>query len=152
MRTTSGVQVPVLRRGAHVLPNQSQIMRRDLCAEELARCGRFGKRALGFTLNDDDIRERGGPGYRYLVRAPGASALAWTAFRERVELDAFAAAYGMRVEGELVPDERFEVVLPDDASGFLPLTAGPDTVEVVGPVYDDTLDAEGVTRDYVWLT
>jgi hypothetical protein len=115
----------VLYRGEHKLPHMSQVLGRDLNAEELARYP--GARAMGWTLTDEQVEERrlgidrSGLPYRFLVWSPSSCSLAWTAFYEKAELRAFCDAYGIAIEGELTPGSRFHLRLPDDDSRALPL-------------------------------
>ena len=114
-----------LYRGNHKLPHMSQVLGRDLNAEELARYP--GVRAMGWTLTDEQVEDRrsgidcSGLPYRFIVHSPSSCALAWTAFYKLVELRVFCDAYGIAIEGELTPGSRFYLRLPDDASGALPL-------------------------------
>lgn len=113
-----------LRRGRYVLPPQSQLVRRDLCLEEIESAVKAGHRgALGYMLTDAQVEERrrGGPlmPYRFLVYSPRSPALSWKAFMTADEFDAWLEAYGLHVEKqhqqvpwEREPGKQFFVVFP----------------------------------------
>lgn len=113
-----------LYRGAYRLAHMSQVLGRDEKATEIGR--HPDGRASGYMLTDEQHRERvttgrGGLPYRFLVRSPESTALAWTAFFDREDLQAFVDAYGLALSCEPSPGESFEVVLPSTAAGFRPL-------------------------------
>lgn len=127
--------VTTLARGAHPLPCQSQITRRDLQGEQIARSP--GAVCHGFMLTDDDVarRVRGEPGtglpYRYIVSAPNHPSLAFTAFFTREAFEHWLQAYGCKLSHEPSQGEPFLVQLP----------AGPETFEPLrdtGTPYDES--------------
>jgi hypothetical protein len=109
-----------LKRGNHAMPHQSQILRRDLHGEQIARS--FGATAMGYTLTDEQLKDkRHGLPYRYLIYSPKSCAMNWTAFYTLAELRDFAAAYDLAIEpAEPTPGERFDVRLPDSAANWQP--------------------------------
>jgi len=113
-----------LYRGNYRLAHMSQVLDRDEKAVEIAK--HFGKDCHAYMLTDEQLHERettgrGGMPYRYLVRSPQSSALAWTAFYMREDMGAFLEAYGCTLDREPTPGESFRVCFPKDASAFLPI-------------------------------
>ncbi len=110
-----------------MLAHQSQQVGRDLTAEEIER--HAGAACFGYVRTDEQIQDCNAgrhPGlpYRYLVRHPSSSALAWKAFYTLPKLREFCDAYGCRIYGELMPGSRFAVLLPADGKPALPLSGG----------------------------
>lgn len=116
----------MLYRGKHPLPNQSQLTHRDLTAEDFIRRGWGGKSAYAFMLtNDEWQKRRDGQSphlpYRYIIRSPDSSALAWTAFFTREAMQCWLDAYGFKLDREPAPGDTFMVLLPVEPA-FQPLT------------------------------
>lgn len=104
-----------LWRGGYKLAHMSQVLGRDETAEKLAK--HAGGTAYSYCLTDDQVEDcRAGRSphlpYRYLVRSPESSALAWTAFYTRDALDAFCAAYAITIEGDPSPGQSFYLRFP----------------------------------------
>lgn len=113
-----------LYRGNYRLAHMSQVLDRDEKAAEISR--HFGGEAHAYMLTDAQIadcnegRSSSLP-YRYLVRSPQSSALAWTAFYTREDMGAFLEAYGCTLDREPTPGDSFRVQFPKDDSAFLPI-------------------------------
>jgi hypothetical protein len=121
-----------LYRGAVRLPHQAQVIQRDLDAETLRRYP--GVRCHAFMLTDTDLQERidGKPGtglpYRFLIYSPSACSLNWKAFFSRRELDAWCAAYAVRLVAEPEPGRSFQLQLPELDTPFpMPLEEREET-------------------------
>jgi hypothetical protein len=109
-----------LMRGKHVLPHQSQITKRDLMGEEIAR--NPGKTCMGYMLSEEQQIEGRHSPYLYLVFSPSSCAMNWTAFETDEKLRAWANAYGITLSPEMHrPGERFDVILPMSTSEWMPL-------------------------------
>ena len=123
----------LLRRGRHYLPHQSQMVRRDLNAEKIARYA--GARAMGWRRDAEQMAQEHTKGflavYEYLVYSPESTALSWTAFYTLDGLRAFCDAYGLVLEPATpTPGDPFWVTLPPSESAFAELL---DTGEPYDP-------------------
>jgi hypothetical protein len=113
-------------RGDYELLHQPQIIGRDLTGEEILQ--HLGGEAFAYMMTDEQVREaREGrkPGlglpYRYIIKSPETSALAWTAFFTREEMGKWLRAYDLSLTKEPKPGERFGVKLPKSSKKWLPL-------------------------------
>lgn len=110
----------VLKRGFHILPHMSQVLGRDLDQEKIL--ANAGKTCHAYVMTDEQIADRRyACPYRVLVRSPGSSSLAWTAFYTVAAFQDWRAAYCLGVVGELTPGSSFTVVIPECPS-FVPMT------------------------------
>lgn len=132
----------MLKRGDHILPHESQVLRRDLCADTVDK--NAGGRAFGIAGALEALEALGGAGLgatgrsggrsppgeseRFRVYRPGGFGLLWHAFGTFEALSAWMDAYGI-VFGWVggaggvppLPGESFELVLPITRARFMPL-------------------------------
>lgn len=93
-------------RGGYELAHQSQVLQRDLKAEEILRAP--GEEAYGYVREYPDARSP----YDVVVKAPNAPGLAWTAFHTVGDFKKFVAAYGLKIRGSTAPGQSFHLVMP----------------------------------------
>ncbi|WAL67121.1 hypothetical protein ORV05_04855 [Amycolatopsis cynarae] len=115
-----------LYRGKSKLVYMSQVLRRDLDGETVAKAP--GQQARGYVrpATVDEWVERAWGVHRFIVKSPGNPAMAWTAFDTEEELRAFVAAYALTLTGSLDPGGEFVLTLPDTIGQWLPVTARRD--------------------------
>jgi hypothetical protein len=118
-----------LKRGEFTLPHQSQITRRDLAGEMIARNPggtARGRRLTADEMTDTDTR------YEYVLTGIGNSAVPWTAFENGEEFEMWLDAYAVTIDTAECPghyyddDEKswpkpgqdFHVHLPPDTDWF----------------------------------
>jgi hypothetical protein len=139
--------ITLLRRGQHYLPHQSQMIRRDLNAEQIKR--HPGARAMGWRRSPEQIADERNKGFRavyeYLVHSPESVAMSWTAFYTLEGLQTFAEAYNLTLDPAIpVAGDRFQVLLPMSDTAFKPLV---DTGEAYNPSKNYGPDFAGWTLD-----
>ncbi len=115
-----------LKRGRYTFPHQGQAVRRDFCAESLAK--HPGGKAMAYRLTPEQVEERRvgrhpGLPYEYLVYSPDHCALSWKAFYNRSDLGDWLDAYGLKLDKEPEPGDCFNVLLPSDDSAYQPVTS-----------------------------
>lgn len=116
-------------RGDYHLAHQSQRIRRDLAGETILSypC----HQVHGYMKTDQQVEDcRTGKSpflpYRYLLTYPESYTAAWIAFWGEKDLQAFVSAYGLKVLGDLIPGEPFEIKFPSSDKAWLPIRmAGP---------------------------
>lgn len=118
--------VGTIYRGDYELATQPQSIGRDLTGEEILQ--HLGGEAFAYMMTDEQVREaREGrkPGlglpYRYIIKSPRSSALAWTAFFTREDMGKWLRAYDLSLSKEPRPGETFYVKLPKSTKKWLPL-------------------------------
>lgn len=115
----------MLVRGMYELPHQSQVLRRDLLAKDMAAAppgAWMGVRRL--TQLD---RDHWKAPYEFKVSAPGDASLAWMAFVDRASLERFARAYGLDLPVEIQRGQTVRVMVPQGDHAYLPLRDVPVT-------------------------
>ena len=118
-----------LYRGAHQLPHQCQLVKRDLHGEEIARA--LGADVYAYRLTAQQVQERRegrkpglGLPYEFLLYVPNHPALNWTAFYDRAAMDVWCAAYGVTLVSEPEPGQMFHLTLPSSVDAFQVLHQG----------------------------
>lgn len=112
----------MLMRGNHKLPQQSQILGRDFCAEEIGR--HFGGTAYGLRRTPEMLLIPGVMPYEYILYAPDAVSTAWTAFSDREDFQVWLDAYGCTLDCESEPGAGIQVYLPSTYAAMQPLRSG----------------------------
>lgn len=125
---------PKMMRGAHELPHQSQITKRDLHGEQITR--NLGGEALGWRLSAEQIEERRtgkhpGMPYEFIIHAPESCALAWTAFYTEDALRAFCLAYDITITEWPATYGTIKLRLPRSNTTWQKLTGGMTIADAV---------------------
>lgn len=111
--------ITTLMRGSYELPHQAQMIRRDVHGEKIVR--HPGGKAWGYRLTAEQMTEDRFQRYEFLIHSPESLAMSWTAFTNREELGKFLDAYGLQLNHEPEPGDRFWVEFPFDATVWQPL-------------------------------